>query len=171
NVGPVFSGTGCSVGAAQGVIYNPPGNLVPANAFYSGTGRTSGCTPYPSIYEGTTGLGSITSVQNIYSYQNLLYTPAEGMVVKNTGVTWWAALVHDAAGNYLDSVLLLKGQFDSIAGDMVYTLQTIYVPLCTDTTILLYSDMDIVWSDDGVTGYLAILGNDWVCNTSPTDTT
>jgi len=158
----------------QAVIYNPPGNTVPDSAFVTTFGPANDGTSFGFYFNGTVPLGSAVPVQTSYAHSSIGSTigiAQSGMIVKNTGTTWWAA--HGLSpSDYNDTIHLSKGVFNNATRMFDYSFQKIYVPVCTGTSgSKLFYNQAVAFNDAGDVGYVAVIGNDWVCSSQPLDTT
>jgi hypothetical protein len=164
----------------QGGIYNPTGNTDPANAYVTGYGPVTDNAAvinggWPWHWEGTSGTGSSTNNQQLYNIDQAsgglgAIIPQGGTIVKNTGETWWSCEGYDGAA-YDDTIILSHGIYNG-AGDFDYTFVKIPVPVCIDNSgAKLFSNAAVIFNDAGDKGYVVVLGNNWVCNTNPADST
>ncbi|MEO8087123.1 MAG: T9SS type A sorting domain-containing protein, partial [Bacteroidota bacterium] len=164
----------------QAAIYNPIGNTDPANAFIAGYGPVTDAaavinSAWPWHFEGTTQLGSATNNQQLFNIDQAsggigAIIPQGGTIVKNTGETWWSCQGYDGAA-YDDTVVLSHGVYNG-AGDFTYSFVKVPVPVCTDIdNAKMFQNCAVIFNDAGDIGYTVILGNDWVCNSNPADST
>ncbi len=155
----------------QGVIYNPPGNTNPQNAFFTTFGAATDGIDWSHYSQGTVEAGNTLTFQFTYdcSYYNLMTSiPQSGMLVKNTGTTWWSAARLDSVV-YADTIILSKGHFFSI-GYFNYSFKKVHIPVCTDVDgKKMFFNQAVAFNDGGDIGYIAVIGNDWVCSSQPSD--
>ena len=170
NAGPVWnptSGTGSPPGPArypQATIYNPSGNTNVNNAYLTFF------APTLSGHNGSWG-GLLTGSQKLDGTNNSTMvdtsSDATGWYVVNEGYTAKGDMVMglnfsqvtDASG-YTDTLMLIKGMFNSTNNNFDYSKLSIYVPFGSDT------DGDPVFADARIemapgssqTGYISING-------------
>lgn len=162
----------------QGGLYNPPGNTDPANSYMTGYGPVTDAAAatnngWPWHYEGTQQLGGSSNNQMLFSADidsgGLGATiPQGGTIVKSTGETWWSSQGYYLT-DYDDTVVLSHGVYNG-AGDMAYDFKKVHIPVCTDIDGgKMIQNCAVIFNDAGTTGYIVVLGNDWVCDLEPQD--
>ncbi len=163
---PLYSGR-----FPQGVIYNPPGNTNPSNAYVACFGSTTDGTNWNAHYEGTASIGSSTNQQTLYPFTSSprTFVPQGGTIVKNTGTTWWSAAGTNGT-IYNDTIVLAKGIF--VGNNFNYTYTLLPVPVCADNNgNKMFRNQAVIFDDSGQLGYVVVIGNDWVCASQPNDST
>jgi hypothetical protein len=157
----------------QAVIYNPPGNTDPNAAFVTAFGATN---PHAgrNYFNGTAPMITGANTDTIYPHAllgSVILSPEGGMIVKNTGQTYWSAQGFDGS-DYSDTIHLSRGTFNSATGSFDYSFIKIPAPVCTDASgRKMFAAQSVVFNDAGDQGFLVILGNDWVCAALPSDST
>ncbi len=167
----------------QGVIYNPAGNTDPANAFVNILGPTTDgsavagayCTAgWIGIMAGTSQIGTSSPSSHYFNCDTLglnTLIPKGGQIVKNTGVVYYVTPGWDGVG-YNDTIVLIKGVFNTSTSTFDFTFTKLYSPVCTDLTgAKMYVSVNTAWNDAGDIGYITLLGNDWACGDEPLDST
>ena len=172
NLGPLYTSNGANAAPfanaryPQGIIYNPTGNTVAANASVSYFAPTlAGFGPGANAAWGghahgtaVIGGGAGTATEDLDATNGFLIP--DGAALNTNDNTFWVCngYFDGVSGDYADSLLLAKGTWS--AGDYVYTYQKIAAPLALDldgTRTLVATS--IAWGSGGV-GYAAILGHD-----------
>jgi hypothetical protein len=183
--GPIFGGlsnysTGCTALGPHrgrfpaGVVYNPSGNTDPNNAHiaYTGVWNTqvgANTNWYGEVY----GTGNLNGAPAIEHYDSLPGTAhwGEDIFVTKQGVVWKVAEVGDQSANfvYQDTLALSKGVWNGT--DFTYTYYPIYyITNSTSPNTVGITDVNIAFGDDGLTGYIALIGNQDITNSCYQDT-
>ena len=158
NNGPIYSDPG-GVGARYPVcgIYNPPSNTTPTDAFIAVYGPwTSG-----SGWGGTvTGVSKFNLSGTLYSNTTdpIMTFPDNMTVVKNTGHAWRIGNSFDVGGqtfNFASNIT--HGIWNT--GTSQYDFVETVLPVGTNPDNQTIVDSDIAFSDDGQTGYIAMIRN------------
>jgi len=176
NQGPIYGvqmnpGNGCGGGSVlgphrgrypKGVVYNTSGNTDPNNAHivYTGPWNTDDQSAATNWYGQVHGTGHINGSPANENYDSLLSGMAiwpQDIFVTKTGVSWILGTVgaQDLVNTYQDSIAILKGTWNG--SDFVYS----YFPIHYEVNPYANEipDLNIAFSDDGLTGYIAMLTN------------
>ena len=165
----------------HGVIYNPSGNTDPNNAYIATLGATTDggtggfCNSgWTGVMTGNAPLIGGSHLWQWYSCSDLglnTLIPSAGQIVKNTGEAYFVVNGYNGS-DYNDTIVLIKGVFNNTTHAMDYTFNKIYMPMCIGGNgSLAFVDINTAWSDDGQIGYITMIGNNWVCNVEPDDST
>ena len=191
NIGPVWnpvSTTGYTVPGMgrfpQSVIYNPPGNTNPDNAYF---------TYYAPTLNASNGGGPLASwgghVHGVHplngataptateissdAAQGMFYVTGEDFTIADSTGTVYSLdqsgafnpnLGTDGRFIYRDSLVLSTGTWDAMANDFVYTRSLIPAPVAWDTSGTdgvddkALVDAKIAFAPDGLTGYISMIG-------------
>jgi hypothetical protein len=168
NQGPVWgpaynSGNTVTGRYPVGTIGNPVGNTNPANGYevYTGVWHTGVGTP-PNTWHGLCwGIGKLdnATVTEHYESTNAAGNMAwiEDIFTTKTNVVWRMSTMElDNQGAYQDTLRVEKGVWNG--SDYDYTSQNLHFKVNPDLGVRPY-DMNIAFSDDGMTGYAVCINN------------
>lgn len=172
NLGPLYTSNGTNAAPLanarypQGIIYNPSGNTVAANASISYFAPTlAGFGPganaaWGGLAHGSSNIagGAATATEDLDPLVGYLI-PDGGALNTDDNSFWISNGYFDGVtGDYADTFLLAKGTW--AAGDYTYSYIKVPAPLAVnlDGTRLL-SGTSIAWGTGGV-GYTALLAHD-----------
>jgi hypothetical protein len=181
NQGPVYTPLGGSppmddyavARYPQGAIYNPPGNTDPNEAYFT----------YYAALRDTTNPGSEDSDWGGIGYgvyklsgdqpktqhhhrsdtSRFKHLIPDAFHVTQTGIVMSAEPSIDldpAVEEYVDSITISRGVFNSVTNDFDYTFWNIYAPVSvTNGGYKIYADTKMAFAPDGMTGYISIIGH------------
>ncbi|HLN52566.1 MAG TPA: T9SS type A sorting domain-containing protein [Lentimicrobium sp.] len=153
----------------QGVLYNPDGNTVPDNAYASGffptlDGSNAGAGSWGGYGAATVKLdGTGLSQVGWPSDPPIRHNVPDGMTINPvTGDIFVVepALIDGLTPGYTDTLVLVRGVFNSTLGAFEYEETPLYVPTVHITDEAPLVDAKIAFAPDGMTGYISMLGDD-----------
>ena len=172
NIGPIYDPTD-TVPAAfangrypQGVIYNPPGNTNPMNAYWSWIGPTLtgenggswGSYAYGS--QKLDGTGTVQRLATQTGSNGSYYEVAEDFTKAGTSgksfLVQGAVDFNAADPAYSDTILVLEGTWNAGTGDYDYVERLIPFPATADVGVAYVS---IAFNAAGTVGYLSALSH------------
>jgi hypothetical protein len=168
NQGPIWgptynSGNTVTARYPVGTVGNPVGNTNPANGYnvYTGIWHSGDGIPINTWHGLCWGAGKLdnTSTTENYDSTNAAGNMAwvEDIFVTKTNVAYRMSIVEgDNQGTYADSARIDRGIWNG--SDYVYTSQNLYFKVNPDLGVRPY-DMNVAFSDDGMTGYAACISN------------
>lgn len=145
----------------QGSIFNPSGNNVPGDAYFTYFVPTLDCSNGDTWGGYGYGLHKLDSTQE-YTQHNVTTVGAKKQNVPDSytllpnGTFFVAdpAVTGGIASQYTDTMVISKGVFNSVSNDYELTQDLLYFPV--DKYI---SDTKVAFGPDGMTGYISVLTN------------
>jgi len=155
--GPVSNPTPGCIGAGPhpgfdpvGMIYNPAGNTIPANAHLAYAGRLIGIN---GKLNGT-GHFDLSAPDENYDPLQSKFTYPYDIFVAKTGESWMVGIMLAQPSGYQDTILIFKGTWNGSDFDYTsYPVQYVVNP------VNAIGDMKIAFSDNGLIGYIAVITN------------
>ncbi len=151
----------------QGVIYNPAGNTVPDNSYFSGFYPTldgSNATDSWGGYGASTVKLDGTGLSQIGwpSDPPIRHNVPDGMALNRvTGdiFTVEPAKVDGLGNQYTDTLVLVRGVFNSSTGAYDYEETPLFVPMMHSADASSIADCKIEFAPDGQIGYIMMIGD------------
>ncbi len=150
----------------QGGIINPEGNTDPANAVQTFVAPLlDGSQGTPASWGGIT-VGAAPFAAGAEMWQDAWATGGDeqwflpdAFHVTQQGVVYFIDELSDwdgTASTYAGSITIGKGVYNDASGEVVYTFQSIEVPVNADDGI---NDIEIAFAPDGQNGFISLLTN------------
>ncbi|MCF8302459.1 MAG: T9SS type A sorting domain-containing protein [Bacteroidales bacterium] len=155
----------------HGAIYNPVGNLDPANAYLFFFGPILDGSNSPDTWGGY-GYGTANLVDHADTTKHTRpANPDEGMyqyipeayTVTQDGVAWVVDPADDWTSgslNYTDNLIVNKGTFDEEEGDITYEAELMEFEVIHDEDLYYVMNEKVAFGPDGEIGYMVLLSND-----------
>jgi hypothetical protein len=160
-IGPVYSAGAELARYPQGFIYNPPSNTNPANAFLGVYGPCTNGSGWVAHFNAGTSLGTLGATQDVFMFQPGL----QGLIPYNgdqsqDGTVWIADMSYDGT-DYLDTVYIRKGVWNTANGRYGFTTYPIYAPVSVDGNgAKNFGSCYSAFSANGQTGYMVMIAHD-----------
>ena len=169
NIGPVWNPAGTKPAPArypQAVIYNPTGNTTVANAFLAfqapSLNGTNGAS-WGGLVQGSVGLNSastnLSAIEDSSTGMNNYIVPENYTI--HGDKTFGLSFNTPDGLPYTDTLIVMKGAFNSTNSNFDYTYQYIDLPMGADAAGTAQTTAaNIEFQPNSQTGYISVLGYD-----------
>lgn len=152
----------------QGVIYNPAGNTVADNAYFSGffptlDGSNAGSGSWGGYASATvkldgTGLGQLGWPSDPPIRQNVPDAMAINPISGDIFVAE-PAYIDGIATGYTDTLVITRGIFNATSGQYEFEQTDFYAPMIHGADIAGIADCRIAFAPDGQVGYISLIAD------------
>jgi hypothetical protein len=164
NIGPVWNPTGSLPGPArypQAVIYNPSGNTSVSGAFLAFQAPSLNGTngSWGGLVQGSVGLNtastSLSAIEDSSTGPNSYIIPEHFTTHGNN--TFGVNFSNRDGVGYTDTLIIMKGAFNSATSNFDYTYQYIDLPLGVDADgDAVYTSANLEFQPNSQTGFIVV---------------